>query len=283
MWNLNYPLTINSKKTLLLAFPIKHGKDIADCKLDDSHHKILNLYERYNILKGTPNVELQDKPEDKKSSESLYNAYEKTQANRPLNFIRSELKKATKGNKCPYCGIGEISSIDHYLPRKNYKSFSIHIENLIPCCQVCNTKKSSIANLDPNKQFLHAYFNQLNSSVVLYAKMTIIHNGYNLKLSILNNEKNPRDLSKKVKFQFEHLELDERLDAEINDFIFNQMGSFEYIYKAGTTALIDHFAERYLTSQKKYNHNHWITAIWRAFLQCDDLCKMGPACLKQPK
>ena len=43
---------------------------------------------------------------------------------------------------CPYCTIGEASSLDHIVPKTVMPVFADHPNNLIPCCSNCNSKKS---------------------------------------------------------------------------------------------------------------------------------------------
>jgi 5-methylcytosine-specific restriction endonuclease McrA len=46
---------------------------------------------------------------------------------------------------CPYCGIGEADTFDHYLPRSHFPEFSATAANLVPCCNRCNLLKKTHA------------------------------------------------------------------------------------------------------------------------------------------
>ncbi|WP_145889332.1 hypothetical protein [Candidatus Pantoea soli] len=62
-------------------------------------------------------------------------------------------------DECPYCGISEPSTLDHYLPKESYPEFSVLSKNLIPICSVCNTiyKKSKFL-LNNERIFIHPYY-----------------------------------------------------------------------------------------------------------------------------
>ena len=63
----------------------------------------------------------------------------------------SEYVKSLEVVVCPYCNRNYIDSgnnsttaeLDHFLDKKNYPWLSITVENLIPCCPVCNHLKGN--------------------------------------------------------------------------------------------------------------------------------------------
>lgn len=78
---------------------------------------------------------------------------------------------------CPYCGFGEISEIDHFLPKSIYPEFSVFCFNLVPSCHICNSKKSNKNNICIHPYFedikdidkmLRAEFKLENESLVCY-------------------------------------------------------------------------------------------------------------------
>lgn len=61
--------------------------------------------------------------------------------------------------KCPYCGFGQVSTLDHFLPKARYPMFSVLTFNLVPSCTDCNKGKCSpVLSLD--NQVLHPYFEE---------------------------------------------------------------------------------------------------------------------------
>ena len=71
--------------------------------------------------------------------------------------IYDELKLAAF-DECPYCGgIGEVGTLDHFLPKARFPSYSVLPLNLVPACSVCNSGMGSNFPTDPNLQPLHPY------------------------------------------------------------------------------------------------------------------------------
>ncbi len=59
--------------------------------------------------------------------------------------------------KCPLCGFGQVSTLDHFLPKARYPIFSVLCTNLVPSCNDCNKGKGASV-ITQNSQMLHPYF-----------------------------------------------------------------------------------------------------------------------------
>lgn len=74
-----------------------------------------------------------------RQKEAMRHAY--TVETQPMTTLRGELLKRIIVARCPFCGISELSTLDHYLPKELYPEFSVFPKNLVPSCAVCNTRK----------------------------------------------------------------------------------------------------------------------------------------------
>lgn len=95
--------------------------------------------------------------------DDLLHCYETTaKALQQLKTLISESQPEGVREVCPYCGIGGPRQFDHYLPKEKFPEYSVHSYNLVPCCGVCNGKKSDIW-LQPNKTrtFINFYLDSL--------------------------------------------------------------------------------------------------------------------------
>lgn len=63
-----------------------------------------------------------------------------------------------KYKKCPYCGLGQATTLDHYLPKSRFPQFSVSVCNLVPSCRDCQSKKGRDYALHKFTQTLHPYF-----------------------------------------------------------------------------------------------------------------------------
>ncbi|MEH0716202.1 hypothetical protein H4F24_01275 [Vibrio alginolyticus] len=71
--------------------------------------------------------------------------------------IYDEIRASSDG-LCPLCGIGSVSTLDHYLPKARYPLYSVHPCNLVPACMDCNKGKGSSVLNSNVEEPLHPYF-----------------------------------------------------------------------------------------------------------------------------
>lgn len=68
-----------------------------------------------------------------------------------------EIKVAANGH-CPYCGgLGQVYTLDHYLPKSYYPSYSVTPLNLVPACRDCNTGTGAAFFDNAGEQPIHPY------------------------------------------------------------------------------------------------------------------------------
>ena len=64
----------------------------------------------------------------------------------------------TPYRKCPYCDLGDATTLDHYLPKSRFPQFAILPANLVPSCRDCQGKKGRHVATNKTSQTLHPYF-----------------------------------------------------------------------------------------------------------------------------
>jgi len=65
--------------------------------------------------------------------------------------------RASAGGTCPLCGIRDVSTLDHYLPKARYPLQSVNPKNLVPACRDCNTGKLDKIFRTKSEQTLYPY------------------------------------------------------------------------------------------------------------------------------
>ena len=73
--------------------------------------------------------------------------------------------------RCPLCGIGTVSTLDHYLPKTHFPVFSVTPNNLVPACEWCQRNKSEYFSATKGGQLLHPYFDNVENEVWLKAEV----------------------------------------------------------------------------------------------------------------
>jgi 5-methylcytosine-specific restriction endonuclease McrA len=79
---------------------------------------------------------------------------------KPARVIYDQLLSQAPLGKCPFCGFGHASTLDHYLPKTKYPLVVVAPFNLVPSCKDCNTGKSTKIATTAERQCLHPYFDR---------------------------------------------------------------------------------------------------------------------------
>jgi hypothetical protein len=72
---------------------------------------------------------------------------------------------------CPFCGVGTVNTLDHYLPKTHFPVFSVTPNNLVPACTWCQGTKDDYFPKTEEGQIVHPYFDNLDDEVWLVANV----------------------------------------------------------------------------------------------------------------
>lgn len=192
----------------------------------------------------------------------LFDLYDKrlVRGKEPRKYY-NQIKASPKLGKCPYCGLGQVATLDHYLPKSEFPIFSILPNNLIGCCRDCNTIKINIVS-----NTIHPYYDDFTKTQWLFAKV----NWSELTMDFFVDTQNiNNDLDrKKIEGHFSVYELAKRYAVEAASEL-NDLG-IEFGNKNLTkTDIKEELNEKF--KSKAMNHiNHWKTAMYQAL--CQDQC-----------
>ena len=98
------------------------------------------------------------------TKEELKNVYSShmVKGSKNARDIYDSLLSQSPFGKCPFCGFGHATTLDHYLPKAKYPQFSVLPFNLVPSCKDCNTGKRTGIATTAEDQILHPYFDHQN-------------------------------------------------------------------------------------------------------------------------
>jgi len=98
--------------------------------------------------------------------------YEYRILNKPNGrMFYDELLLSAPQNICPYCTIRSVKTIDHFLPKSEYPSYSITPSNLVPSCRDCNTDKKISYPINSSDQTFHPYFDKVDTECWIKAEL----------------------------------------------------------------------------------------------------------------
>lgn len=108
------------------------------------------------------------------TKEKIVNVYTEKFVEGPGRKYYNEIKKQAFRNICPICGIRQVKTLDHYLPKSQFPTLSVTPNNLIPACLECNVDKKDEVSLDSKNVPVHLYFDSIPDDKFLH--VTVMDN-----------------------------------------------------------------------------------------------------------
>ena len=110
---------------------------------------------------------------DDVSGENLVDVYKYKFAKMksPGRRYYDKLLNAPREGFCPICGVRQVSTLDHYLPKSKYPLLAITLPNLIPSCSDCNRNKMVYIPKCIEDAPFHPYFDDLSDVIWLEAEI----------------------------------------------------------------------------------------------------------------
>ena len=206
---------------------------------------------------------------------ALLHAYNSPTAT--MRLIRDELlyPKLQDFDECPYCGINDPMTLDHYFPKESYPEFSVHPLNLIPICHICNSHYKGIKFLDGgNRIFLHSYFDTFPDFDFLKLEVKI-----NREIEIsFSNKKDPAhvDFSFLFSNHFSNLGLNERFSKKSAAEIHRKRPALTRFYRVGGASEVTKaLRDEAIDLRNSLSGNHWKVALYDGLADSDDFCNEG--------
>lgn len=195
---------------------------------------------------------------------------------KPARMIYDSLLLQAPLGKCPYCGFGHASTLDHYLPKTKYPELSVLPFNLVPACKDCNSGKSTAIATTAQEQSLHPYFDhqEFIDEQWLYAE--VIQTTPAIIRFFVQAPEHWDDISKaRVQSHFNDFKLASRYSVESS----NQLACMRDSLASYLELLGRHGLRQHLTieanSYSRQHNNSWQTAMFQALVASDWYCDGG--------
>lgn len=190
------------------------------------------------------------------TAENIYSNYELTYKKRTLFSIRFGLSNHVY--HCPYCGISEPGSLDHYMNKSTYKALALCRLNLVPMCTTCNGSKSK----GPYTDFFNPYYfvnpdEEFFICNISFRENDIVYN-FSIKAGVFDDQQ-----TLALNNQISKIEMDGRWEKAVISYlsedIFDQKDTPQMLIESLPSLI-----------EKKTNPkmmNHWKTAVLRGLKQ----------------
>ena len=266
MWKVDLPEQGDVDAQLNSALIQKNGT--ADYALSAAELAAIKvLYNAYDGLLGEPDPAL--KPAVLEAcKDAIHSAYSQLQKGGRLAELRGEILAGVI--ECPFCGVDAATTLDHHLPKDEYRALSIYPRNLVPGCQPCNRAKGTLEPV-PGEGMIHAYFQQLPEFTFLTADVDYDAGRLVVTYSI-DDMFLVGGLGDRLTFQLNRLKLNERYFDPINIFLFSLKPALNMFRgQPGADELIRTFLTAAATTyDTDFGLNHWKAALMRGLAASDD-------------
>ncbi len=172
--------------------------------------------------------------------------------------------------RCPFCGFGRATTLDHFLNKADYPWLAIVPINLVPACKDCNHGKSTSRAFSANDQILHPYFegSELTDDQWLFASVV-----QSTPLRIDYRAEPPVKWDSALRLRVERHFLDFDLKARFSVEAATELGPLRFTLKslgasAGRVGVKQHL-EAVAVGERESFKNSWKTALYQALAKSD--------------
>lgn len=196
---------------------------------------------------------------------NLYGKYFSKQRNLARKKYYDKIMTSTENGQCPFCGVGAVRNLDHFLIKSAFPCLAVSPVNLVPICRDCNTgAKKDIIFTSYEDSHLHPYYDAVDSSIWLHATIQNSNGTPIVEYSVLETQNYDDLLFKRINNHFNIFQLANVFCKQANDEILNTKYRWGEIKK---NAGVEVLKKDLLGSVQSYEHqalNSWRTALYRA-------------------
>lgn len=285
MWKLNKPVHPPSK--VLLACISNYENDDLKKRLTSCKSAITaasELFEDKVMTTSLHTLPIQSGVNGIVTTDEMKKLYTDKMAkkNQPGRAYYDSILAAPKNGRCPLCGQGKVSSLDHHLPKAKYPALAITPSNLVPACNDCNKLKTSTIPTTAEQETIHPYFDDIESERWLFAKV-VKGTPPTLKFYVRANSNWDTLKNKRVENHFKNFNLATLYAPYAAEEISLHVTSWLTIYEATERAAGPSAAAAAVQAQlldsasscRKVRLNSWQTATYEALANSNWFCSEG--------
>lgn len=195
---------------------------------------------------------------------------------KPARAIYDSLLSRAPLGRCPFCGMGHASTLDHYLPKTKYPQLSVVPLNLVPSCKDCNTGKSIAVSSTAGDQSLHPYYDHQSFVDEQWLYAEVMHTAPAAIRFYVQAPTHWDDISKaRVQSHFRDFKLAARYSVEASNQIACLRDTLSrYRELLGAEGVRQHLMIEAQANYRQHS-NSWQTAMFQALAISDWYCDRG--------
>lgn len=195
----------------------------------------------------------------------------KTAKGRP---VYDQIMSIPVNGRCPFCGIGTVNTLDHYLPKTHFPVFSVMPHNLVPACTWCQGAKMEYYPTTVGGQLLHPYFDDFDQDIWLAAEV-VVGSPAAFRYRATPPVNWTKDKKERVASHLKELKLSSLFGSNAGSRLVEIRGRLAKLHDAGgADAVRAHLSEE-LDSIEEDQKNSWVAAMYRGGIASDWFCDGG--------
>ena len=197
-------------------------------------------------------------------------------ATKPARNIYDQLRNNAPNGKCPFCGMGHVKTLDHYLPKAKFPFVTVLPENLVPSCRDCNTGKLTSYSTTPAEQPLHPYYDHGHFITDQWLYAEVLHT-QPATLRFYANAPDHWDVISKQRVQahLQEYDLAKRFSVEADDQLPVVRDVLLQNHSHADSNTISQFLRLEASRYENRYKNSWQTAMYKALSESQWYCDGG--------
>lgn len=176
--------------------------------------------------------------------------------------------------RCPFCGIGTVNTLDHYLPKTHFPVFSVTPNNLVPACSWCQGEKGEYFPRTKADQIIHPYFDDFGNETWLSANVV---QGFPAAFRYFVSAPEAWDETdgERLKTHLRELNLYTLFSSNAGSRLSEIRGRLNKLHQLGGATAVRSHLEEECESIEEAQKNSWQAAMYRAAYGSDWFCDGG--------
>lgn len=188
--------------------------------------------------------------------------------------VYDQLLAAPAYGRCPLCGVGAASTLDHHLPKKDYPALAVAPFNLVPACRDCNTGKRTITPTTSEEETLHPYYDDVTTERWIEA---LVRQGppVHLEFYVANPPGSDALTAARVRSHFAVFNLGKVYGANASEHLAEIRYAMTEIHHHAGASAVEKDLDSRARSSECHDLNSWKSAGYRALASDSWYCNGG--------
>lgn len=185
-----------------------------------------------------------------------------------------ELISSAPHDRCPLCGIGQVMTLDHHLPKSYYPILAVTPVNLLPACTWCQRSKRQEYPTKAEEQSLHPYFDDFECDRWLHAGV-LKTKPASFRFNAQGNDSITSEDLKRLEYHLKAFNLNTLFASNAAHELVSIRHSLQILFDAGGMNSVQDHLSREALSRELANKNSWQTAMYHAAAESVWFCEGG--------